>query len=210
MRALLLIITFSFVSAVCSEAQSLGDIARKERARQQAVQTRITVTNESVNYSVPVTVPETESSENQLRSAEQPPVIVRQAPVIPVLIEEPSLPEIEPPMQLSLLEEEPPAIAPPVPPARDERWWRGAFQEAHASLKKAEDQVIFLQVALNRARLDQLETAPAKQRTGLAAEIVRLTNELNAAQNDVANARRGISELEEDLRQSGGLPSWTQ
>ena len=200
------------LAAVQSEAQSLGDVARKERARQQGGQSRIKITNDSVNYPAPVPVipaAETDTSRNQPSFAEQPPALVEEIPSIP-LIEEPSFPEIQRPLRVSLLEEELPPVAPPAPPLRDEKWWRSAFQEARDSLKRAEDQVIALQVALDHARLDQLEAAPGTRRTGLAAEVVRLTNELGSAQKDAANARRTISELEEDLRQSGGLPAWTR
>ncbi len=119
-----------------------------------------------------------------------------------LLIEQPSVPEIHRELQVSLPEESP-AIAPPVAPARDEIWWRATLQEARDNLKRAEDEVVSLQLALSQARLGQLETTSANEPNRLAGEIVRLTRELSTAQREVTNARRYITELEEDLKQSG-------
>jgi len=44
----------------------------------------------------------------------------------------------------------------------------------------------------------------------LTVEMIRLKKELDSAQKDVVNARQNISELEDDLRRSGGPPGWAR
>src|SRR5437867_65085 len=188
MRGILLITACIFFGDIEGEAQTLGDAARKERVRRQELQSRITITNDSVNYSIPVSVPESGSARSQTTSV-----------ITSLLIEAPAATEIHRPPRLSLINEEPPVTAAPLPPPRDEKWWRSAFQEARDSLKKAEDQVISIQVALNEARLDQLQVTEAGNRSRLAARIIQLTNDLASAQKDVATAHRNMTQLEADF-----------
>src|SRR6516165_8774200 len=112
MRGTPLIVLFILLFGGWSEAQKLADIARKERARQQSVQTRIKITNDSVDY-------------------------VRPAPskaVKPTSQNEPTLIEKAPPAV-----QETPPLLPPASPVRDEKWWRTTFQQAQNNLKDAED-----------------------------------------------------------------------
>jgi hypothetical protein len=205
MRVLLLIATFVIFSGTWGNAQSLGDLGRQERARQRDEKSRITITNESVIYSTPPSSLETDLKTGPV-SLEEPPLTVQKSSVIrSLVIDEPAVLDVYPLKRLSLIAAEEPDVQPPVAPVRDEAWWRRALQEARDSLKRAEDQVVSLQVALNRARLDRLETTPTEDRARLAAEIARLTKDLESAQKAVVNFRRGISELEEDFRQSGGF-----
>src|SRR5438093_13501371 len=197
MRGILLITTCIFFGAIPGEAQALGDVARQERVRRHELQSRITITNESVNYSIPASVPESGSARNEATSI-----------ITSLLIEAPSVTEIHRAPRLSLIVEAPPVTAAPLPPPRDEKWWRSGFQETRYSLKKAEDQLISIQVALNEARLDQLQVTEARERGRLAARIVQLTQDLASAQKDVANARRNMSQLEEDFSRSGAPSAW--
>ena len=198
MRGTLLISAYIFFCAIGGEAQSLGDAARKERVRRQELHSRITITNESVN-SIPVSIPESDSAKSQTTAI-----------TTSLVIEAPSLTEIHPPTGFSFIDEQPPVIAPPLPPPGDEKWWRSAFQDARASLKKAEDLAISVQVALNEARLDQLQVTQASERSRLAAKIVQLTKDLASAQKNVANARRNMSQLEEDFSRSGAPSAWAR
>ena len=204
MRVPLLIATLVIFSGAWGNAQSLGDLGRQERARQRDEKSRITITNGSVIYSTPASVLEPDSKTTPSAS-EGPHLTVQKSPVIrSLVIDEPSVLSVYPLKRPSLIAANDPDVQPPVPPVRDEAWWQRALQEARDSLKKAEDQVVSLQLALNRARLDRLEATPSQDRARLAAEIARLTKDLDSAQKDVVNSRRGISELEEDFRQSGG------
>jgi len=198
MRGTLLITACIFFWAPWSKAQSLGDAARTERVRRRELQSRITITNDSVNYSIPVSLPESGSANSQATAI-----------ITSLVIGAPNLTGILRPARLSL-DDDPPVIAPPLPPPRDEKWWRSAFQDARASLKKAEDQAISIQVALNEARLDQLQGSEANERSRLAAKIVQLAKDLASAQKNVANARRNMSQLEEDFSRSGAPSAWAR
>ncbi len=199
MRGILLITASILFCALWGEAQSLGDAARQERIRRQELHSRITITNGSLNSSIPLSIPES-------GSAKSPATAISTS----LVIEAPSLTETHRLKPLSFIDEEPPVIAPPLPPPRDEKWWRSAFQDTRVNLKKAEDLAISLQVALNEARLDQLQITEAGQRSRLAAKIVQLTKDLASAQEDVANARRNMRQLEEDFSRSGAPYAWTR
>jgi hypothetical protein len=193
---------FVVFSGVWGKAQSLADLGRQERARHRDEKSRITITNESVTYSTPAPVLETDSKTRPV-SLEEPTPAIQETPLIrSLVIDEPAALQVYPIARLSLIAADDPDVQPLVPPVRDEAWWRRALQEARNSLKRAEDQVVSLQVALNRARLDRLEATPTADQARLAAEIARITKDLDSAQKDVVNNRRGISELEEDFRQS--------
>jgi hypothetical protein len=199
MRGTLLITACIFFGAISSEAQTLGDAARKERVRRQELQSRIRISNDSVNYSIPVSAPESGSAKSEPTSI-----------ITSLLIEAPSVKEIHRPPRLSLINEEAPVVATPLPPPRDEKWWRSAFRETRDNLKRAEDQAISIQVALNEARLDQLQVTEASERSRLAVRIVQLTKDLASAQKDVTNARRNMSELEEDFSRSSAPYAWSR
>src|SRR5881296_2100859 len=116
MRGILLITTCIFFGAIPGEAQALGDVARQERVRRHELQSRITITNDSVNYSIPVSLPESGSANSQATAI-----------ITSLVIGAPNLTGILRPARLSL-DDDPPVIAPPLPPPRDEKWWRSAFQ----------------------------------------------------------------------------------
>ena len=208
MSRILLIVAVTMLFSAWTEAQSIADIARTERARQENIQRKITITNDSVIRSSPVAAGKTVSSKVQPPPADRPAAIAEKAPALtPVVVEEPSVPEVHAAVLLPRLEYAE-VLTPPVAPVRDEKWWRNAFQDARNNLKKAEDQLITLQVALNQARLDSLLKTDGYRETRLAAE--RRKRELDSAQKEVVNARKNISQLEEELRRSGGLPAWAR
>jgi hypothetical protein len=213
MRAIPLIALFAaWLFSGWAEAQNIADIARKERARQQSVETRIKITNDSVEDVRPTPITAVRRpSQNEPTLIEEVPPAIPQTPIIPFLVvDDPSVPQLLKPAKLSLLQQEVPPLAPPVPPIRDEKWWRTAFQEARNNLKGAEDRVILLEVELSRARLDQLELTSNSQRIRAAAEITRLTKDTDRAQKEAVNARLRVNELEQELQESGGLPAWAR
>src|SRR4051794_16137725 len=107
MRGLPLTILFVSLFSGWSEAQTIADIARQERARKQTSQTRIKVTNESVDYgrpraAVPEPAPEPAGilelplTDNERVSiavpplADQPPTAI----ISFLVIDDPSVPQI--------------------------------------------------------------------------------------------------------------------
>ena len=206
MRDLPLILVFTSLFSGWAEAQTLGDIARQERARQQSAQTRIRITNDSIDYvrsvEEPAREPAAESSlvEVPLLLDERPLAVDPPTATIPSLvIDDPVVPEVPVTRNFTLLEQEGPPLMPPMGPTRDEEWWRAAFQEARSNLKQAEDRVILLEVQLSRARLDQLEFTSNTQRARAAAEVSRLTEDVDRAQKDVVNARKTINDLHQQF-----------
>jgi hypothetical protein len=212
MRAIPLIVLFTSLFRGWGEAQSIADVARTERTRQQSVQPHIKVTNNSVEYVRPA--PDTAVEPPPQRaptSVKEPQPALQQTPIVPFLVvEDPSVPQHSRPIQLSLLAQDMPPPAPPIPPVRDETWWRTAFQDARSNLKDAEDRLIVLEVELSRVRLKQLEPTSNVERSRTAAEVIRLTKDMERAQKAAVNARQRVNELEQELQESGGLPAWAR
>ena len=206
MRDLPLILVFTSLFSCWGEAQTLGDVARQERARQQSAQTRIKITNDSIDYvrsvEEPAREPAAESSLvvvplplDERPLAVEPPTAIKPS----LVIADPLVPEFPTPRKFALLGQEGPPLMPPVAPTRDEEWWRVAFQEARNNLKEAEDHVILLEVELSRARLDQLEFTSNTQRARAAAEVSRLTHDVDRAQKDAVNARKTLNDLQQQF-----------
>ena len=94
---------------------------------------------------------------------------------------------------------------------RDEKWWRGAFAQARLELKRAEDRIRVLQLQLNRVHLDYLQKTDLYNREQrLAAEIDALNKDMDIERKKAEQAQEKIAQLEEELRRSGGLPTWSR
>jgi hypothetical protein len=107
--------------------------------------------------------------------------------------------------------EEKKEAAQPVAPGRDEKWWREAFSEARANVRRAEDQIRVLEIDLNRAKQDYLQRSDIYNRENrLNAEIAQINQKIDAARKDAEGARQRISQLEEELRRSGAPAGWAR
>ena len=109
----------------------------------------------------------------------------------------------------------PPAAVTPTGPVdnkgRDEKYWRKQFDDARASLKKAQDNVALLDLKikdLNTQLLRQSDIYNREYRLG--PEIADTQKQLDDAQKQAEDAKKRISDLEDDLRKSGGPAGWAR
>lgn len=160
-----------------AHAQSLVDVARQERARQEKVESRIVITNSTLKPGFP-------GADKPAAQADQPP---------------------------SPDEKPAETAAKPAGDGRDEKWWRQAFQVARDNLKRAEDQLVVLQLDLNRANRDYLQRSDIYNRENrLNAEISQIKSRMEAATKDAEQARQRITELEEELRRANAPAGWAR
>jgi len=167
--------------ATAAQAQSLADLARQERARRAGAEAKVKISNDTLA-----------GSKASQPSGETKPTAEETAkPVASVAVKASS--------------------GPADFNGRDEKWWRAAFADARAELKRAEEQSKLLQLKLNQAHLDYLQKTDLYSREiRLAADISALNSDLEAEQGKVDKAQKRIEELEEELRRSGGLPGWAR
>jgi hypothetical protein len=94
---------------------------------------------------------------------------------------------------------------------RDEKFWRAAFQKARDDAKRADERVILLdlkQKDLNTQLLRQSDVYNRENRIG--AELTASQNDLDAARKEAEQAKKKITDLEEQLRRSGGPAGWAR
>jgi hypothetical protein len=95
------------------------------------------------------------------------------------------------------------------PPARDEKWWRQQFEAARANVRRAENQVAVAELEFNAANRDFLQTSYDPDGRGPAA-INAAKAKMEAAQKSLADARAKVVKLEEELRQAGAPAGWAR
>jgi hypothetical protein len=183
MRAFVVLLLFTF--SVEASAQTIADIARKERERQKQAQlkNKATFTN-----AIPGGTP-----------APAPPSANTPAPAAPG----------------AAVEKKQETAAKPTGPTdnkgRDEKYWRDAFQKAREAIKQADDKVQILETKLrdvNTALLRQNDIY--NKENVLGAQINATQKDLDAAKAEAEQARNNVSKLEDELRASGGLPGWAR
>jgi hypothetical protein len=166
-----------------ASAQTIADIARRERARQKQVQSRNRGTYTNSTTPAPATPPRPSESSPAAEAADEKP---QEA-----------------------------AAKPPAGPVdnqgRDEKYWRDAFEKARTDLRRAEENV-----QIQEARVKDLNTQLLRQsdiynrENVLGPQITAAQKDLETARKDADQARNKVSNLEEELRGSGGLAGWAR
>lgn len=183
MRAFVVLLLFTF--SVEASAQTIADIARKERERQKQAQPKNKATFTNANPGgTPAPAP---TSANTPAPA---------APGAPAEKKEASAPK---------------PTGPTDNKGRDEKYWRDAFQKAREAVKQADDKVQLQEARLrdlNTALLRQNDIY--NKENVLGAQINGTQKDLDAAKAEAEQARNNVSKLEDELRASGGLPGWAR
>ncbi len=94
-------------------------------------------------------------------------------------------------------------------PVKDEKYWRTRFSDARQGLKKAELELSVLQREL--AKL-QVEYYPDPQKA-LAqqfsrSDIIKKQADIDAKQKEIDQRKQDLSDMQDELRRSGGDPGW--
>ncbi len=94
---------------------------------------------------------------------------------------------------------------------RDEKYWRAEFKKGRDEAKKAEDRVQLLDLKvkdLNTQLLRQSDVYNREYRLG--PEITDAQKQLDDARKEVDQAKKKTTDLEDELRRSGGPPGWAR
>ena len=94
---------------------------------------------------------------------------------------------------------------------KDEAYWRARFDKAHAKLKKDQDELEVLQRELGQLQV-QFYPDPQKalQQQYTRADINAQTAKIDAKQKEIQQDQQALSDLEDELRRSGGDPGWAR
>jgi hypothetical protein len=93
----------------------------------------------------------------------------------------------------------------------DEKYWRTQFQKARDAAKAADDKVQLLELKvrdLNTQLLRQSDLYAREYRLG--PEIADTQKQLDVARTEAAQAKQKVTDLEDDLRRSGGPAGWAR
>ena len=196
MKKLLWVVTFALISSIYADAQTIADVARRERARPQP-QSSVTITNANLKKKATITTTTTpeekkpgESQATAPAAAANPAAAGNPAAAAPA------------PKQAS-------GQTPPSADTRDEKYWREKFDAARTDIRRAENQVALAQLELNSANRDYMTRSYDPDGRGLAS-VGAATKKLEDANKAVTAGRTKLTQLEEDLRRSGAPAGWAR
>ena len=185
MKKILWVVTFALCSSVYAHAQTIADVARRERARPQP-QSSVSITNANIKKKAVVTT--TEEQKPGETQATAPAAATTTPAAAPATTQ---------------------AVAPASGPTdtRDEKYWRDKFDAARTEIRRAENQVALAQLELNAANRDYVTRSYDPDGRGLAA-VSAATKKLDDANKAVAAGRAKVTQLEDDLRRAGAPAGW--
>jgi predicted RNase H-like nuclease (RuvC/YqgF family) len=94
---------------------------------------------------------------------------------------------------------------------RDEKYWRAQFQKARDDVRKAEERVQLLDLKVKELNTQVLRQSDVYNREyRLGPEIADTQKQLDESRKAVDQAKKKITDLEDELRRSGGLPGWAR
>jgi len=171
-RLLVLVSVFSIFTAT-SFAQSVAEAARKERARQKGLQSKVVVT---ANATTTAAAPAAKLEAPQAAAAAGAK-----------------------------------SSGPTDNKGRDEKFWRAAFQQARDDAKRAGQRVELLDLKIKDLNKQMLQLSSFYNREyRMGPELTAAQNELEAAKKDAEQANKKVSDLEDELRRSGGPAGWAR
>ena len=167
-----------FAFALDCTAQTVADIARKERDRQKRLHSTVVVAGGVTTATSAATSTNT-------------------APTNPA--------------GTSTNAEAPKPVGPVDNKGRDEKYWRTEFQKARDTLKRAADNAQLLDLKVKQLNTQLLRQSDMYNREyRLGPEITETQKQLDDAHKQVDEANKRISDLEDELRRSGGPPGWAR
>jgi len=94
---------------------------------------------------------------------------------------------------------------------RDEKYWRAQFQKVRDEVKKAEEKAQLLDLKLKDQNTQLLRQSDVYNREyRLGPEIADTQKQLDDARKQVDQAKKKLTDLEDELRRSGGPPGWAR
>jgi hypothetical protein len=92
--------------------------------------------------------------------------------------------------------------------AKDEKYWRGRMVTARGNLQRQELFLEALQSRVNALTTDFVNRDDPAQRAQIAADRQKALAEMETVRKDVEQAKKQITDLEEEARKAGVPPGW--
>jgi hypothetical protein len=178
------------LAAVAVQAQTLGDVARKEEERRKTVKAPAKVyTNDNLrNVDPPAPSPVVPSSlAGQAAGSAAPPAA---------------------PAPSDAAAQAAPGAGTPEAGVRDEKYWRGRIDAARAALTRSETFVEALQSRVNALSADFVNRDDPAQRNVIAADRQKALAELDRVKQEIAQHQKAIAAAQEEGRRAGAPAGW--
>ena len=178
---LLFAVLFAFATVTFSEDSPLVKAAKKEKERRAKTEAKKTLTNqdvEDIRKKQPSSGIETTAPEGEPGDDETASTTTD-------------------------------AKKPEPDPTQTEEYWRGRKQETEQRIQDAQSRVEQLQSEINTlTQAFYAEGDGVAQRPLIESERIERIKELEAAKQDLENARLASDSLEDEARRAGALPGW--
>jgi hypothetical protein len=180
MRVSVFAVALSLALAVALQAQSLGDLAKKEKERREAIgQVRVITGEEAARYS-------TGQAEEPAAAESMPPAEKETAagaadPDEPVDFE-----------------------------GRPESFWRKTMAEARLAVKDLERERDTLVLKINQLQDQFYKQSDGFHREDIQRELQKSYYLQDLNKENLAKARDALADLEKEARRSGALPGWIE
>lgn len=98
----------------------------------------------------------------------------------------------------------------------DEQCWRERFREKRQQIRSAQRELDILQREYNLARVQYYQDPNRAMREQYSAntaggrELLELQRQMSEKRTEIQRLQQELSQLEDDLRRSGGSPSWAR
>ena len=165
----------AIVFAIDCSAQTLADVARRERERQKRLHSEVVVTNGAT----------TTTAASTSSTAATTPAANAETPAKPT--------------------------GPTDNKGHDEKYWRAQFQKARDDVKRAEEKVQLLDLRVKDLNSQLLNRSDIYNRENqLGPQITAAQMQLEDARVEAEQAKKKVTDLEDELRRAGGPPGWAR
>lgn len=97
------------------------------------------------------------------------------------------------------------------PPAKDEKYWRELFAKVRKQIQQDQDDLAIMQRELAQLQVQYYpDPQKAMSQQYSQAEIKAKQDKIDAKQAEMTRLNQTLSDMEDDLRKSGGDPSWAR
>jgi hypothetical protein len=177
--------------ALPASAQSLGDLAKKEKERRKATPAPSkTYTNDDLKKLPPAP-----------GSTTDPNVKLGESPKDAKEAKEPA-------DGVAKAGEQPKDATKPAEPAKDEAYWRGRITAVREELRRNEMFRDALQARINGLTADFTARDDPYQRAQISDDRQKALAELTRVNTEINNAGKRITDIEEEARKAGAPPGW--
>ena len=183
-------------------AQSLGDLARQERAkRSKETKKAVKVVTDEDLPPRPVEEPKATTSPSE--SAEQPGEQPAEQPT-----EQATKPPATPPEEASA---PPPAEEPkPEDKQKTRDYWQGRFKAAKQRIADAEELQRLAEDELSLLQIQQARELSPDAKSDLDARVKAKSAEVDDKRAQTAKAQKALEDLEKDFKESGAPEDWSK